>query len=134
MNVPQELEELREPSPDFIDQVLAIVNSIPAGRVMTYGDVADAVTPHADLAGTTGSYGARLVGNVMSRFGANVPWWRVIRSTGHPPRFHEAKALPFYRAEQTPLIGPDDSYRIDLKRARHEPGALSATQATLDLP
>jgi alkylated DNA nucleotide flippase Atl1 len=69
----------------------------------------------------------------MSRFGADVPWWRVIRSTGHPPRFHEAKALPYYRDEGTPLTGPEDTYRIDLKRARHEPGAASATQASLDL-
>ncbi len=133
-NVPRGLEDLREPSPGFIDQVLAIVDSIPPGRVMTYGDVADAVRTHADLAGTTGSYGARLVGNVMSRFGPSVPWWRVIRSTGHPPRFHEARALHFYRDEKTPLTGPEDTYRIDLKRARHEPGAPSRNQASLDLP
>jgi alkylated DNA nucleotide flippase Atl1 len=132
-NVPPGLEELRDPSPDFVEQVLAIVRAIPPGRAMAYGDVADALDGHADLAGTTGSYGARLVGNVMSRFGADVPWWRVIRSTGHPPRFHEEKALAHYRAEGTPLTGPDDNYRIDLKRARHEPGAETATQASLDL-
>lgn len=128
------LEALREPSPDFVDRVLAIVESIPAGRVMSYGDVAAAVGPHDDLAGTSGSYGARLVGNVMSRFGDNVPWWRVIRSTGHPPRFHEAAALPYYRQEQTPLTGDDDNYRIDLKQARHTPGTETPTQATLELP
>jgi alkylated DNA nucleotide flippase Atl1 len=128
---PPGLEELREPTPDFIDQVLAIVVKIPPGRVMAYGDVATAIGPHPDLAGTTGSYGARLVGNVMSRFGENVPWWRVIRSTGHPPRFHEEKALPYYRAEGTPLTGPDDAYRIDMKRARYDPGDPTPTQATL---
>ncbi len=132
-NVPQGLEDLREPSPDFIDQVLAIVEAIPPGRVMTYGDVAAAIGTHADLDGVTGSYGARLVGNVMSRFGADSPWWRVIRSTGLPPRFHEAAALPLYRDEGTPLTGTGDTYRIDLKRARHEAGAPSISQASLDL-
>jgi len=128
---PPGLEELREPTPDFIDKVLDVVRAIPPGRVMAYGDVAAVIGPHADLDGTAGSYGARLVGNVMSRFGENVPWWRVIRSTGHPPRFHEEKALRFYRAEGTPLTGPDDAYRIDMKRARYDPNDQTPTQATL---
>lgn len=115
------LEELREPSPDFIERVLAIVETIPSGRVATYGDVAAALADHADLAGTTGSYGARLVGQVMSRFGDNSAWWRVIRSTGHPPRFHEKRALPHYQVEGTPLKGPEENYRIDLKQARYQP-------------
>ena len=110
--------ELKEPSPDFIDQVLAVVRSIPSGKVMTYGDVAARLGDHADLAETSGSYGARLVGQVMSRFGADVAWWRVIRSTGHPPKFHEKRALPFYEKEGTPLTGPSENYRIDLKLAR----------------
>jgi alkylated DNA nucleotide flippase Atl1 len=133
-NPPPELAPLREPSPGFVEQVLAVVETIPSGKVMTYGDVAAAIGEHDDLAGETGSYGARLVGNVMSRFGADVPWWRVIRSTGQPPRFHEAQALPHYQREQTPLVNAGDTYRIDLKRARHAPGAETATQATLDLP
>lgn len=129
------LPELKEPSADFVERVLAIVETIPPGRVMTYGDVAAAVGPHPDLAEETGSYGARLVGNVMSRFGNDVPWWRVIRSTGQPPRFHETRAKPFYEAEQTPLAGltgSDDAYRIDLKRARHQwDRADEPTQTTM---
>jgi alkylated DNA nucleotide flippase Atl1 len=112
--------------------VLDIVQMIPSGRVMTYGDVAAAIGPHADIIEGTGSYGARLVGNVMSRFGSRVPWWRVIRSTGHPPRFHEQQALPFYVAERTPLTGPEDNYRIDLKLARFDPDKPDEpTQATM---
>src|SRR5262245_39140618 len=101
----QGLPELPDPSPDFVERVLAVVQNIPSGRVMSYGDVAAAVGPHPDLAGLTGSDGARLVGNVMSRFGSDVPWWRVIRSTGHPPRFHEKQAFPYYLDERTPLMG-----------------------------
>jgi alkylated DNA nucleotide flippase Atl1 len=113
--------QVGEPSPDFVEQVLATVRTIPAGRVMTYGDVAAVHQTHDDLVGAPGSYGARLVGNVMSRFGADTPWWRVIRSTGHPPKFHETRALPYYLDERTPLTGPDDNYRIDLKLARYDP-------------
>ena len=88
---------------------------------MTYGDIAAKLNDHDDLAGTTGSYGARLVGQVMSRFGADVAWWRVVRSTGHPPRFHERRARPFYLEEGTPLTGSPENYRIDLKLARCPP-------------
>jgi alkylated DNA nucleotide flippase Atl1 len=111
---------------------LDVVQKIPQGRVMTYGDVAAAIAPHPDLIEETGSYGARLVGNVMSRFGSDTPWWRVIRSTGQPPRFHEQQALPFYQAERTPLTGPEDNYRIDLKLARYDPnGPDEPTQAVM---
>jgi len=76
---------------------------------MTYGDVA----------ATLGSRGARAVGQVMARYGSEVPWWRVVRSGGLPPTAHEERALSHYRAEGTPLKGPIDAYRVDLSVARH---------------
>ncbi|RXZ45755.1 MGMT family protein, partial [Agromyces binzhouensis] len=54
----------------FVDAVLAVVSDIPPGTVMTYGDVA----------ATLGSRGARAVGQVMARYGGDVPWWRVVRA------------------------------------------------------
>jgi alkylated DNA nucleotide flippase Atl1 len=110
--------ELKEASPDFIARTLAVVRTIPSGKVMTYGDVAAKLSDHPDLAETTDSYGARLVGQVMARAGADVAWWRVIRSTGQPPKFHEKRALPFYEQEGTPLTGSPDSYKVNLKLAR----------------
>ena len=62
--------------PEKAEEVLEIVDQIPEGKVLTYGDVAELV----------GSRGARFVGNVMSRYGSDVPWWRVVRSGGWPPR------------------------------------------------
>jgi alkylated DNA nucleotide flippase Atl1 len=94
---------------DFVDHVLEVVGAIPPGRVMTYGDVA----------ATLGSRASRAVGQIMARHGADVPWWRVIRAGGYPPRGHEKRALPFYRAEGTPLKGSGDTYRVDLTKARH---------------
>jgi alkylated DNA nucleotide flippase Atl1 len=117
----RDLDETSDQPPDFIDQVMETVRSIPPGRVMTYGDIAVVLTARAERAGRTDSYGPRMVGHVMSWFGAALPWWRVIRSTGHPPRFHHERAWPFYQEEGTPLLGDRDNYRIDLRRARFDP-------------
>lgn len=96
---------------DFVEAVLDVVAQIPAGRVMTYGDVA----------WVFGSAGARAVGTVMARYGADAPWWRVIRAGGLPPAGHEHAARAHYDAEGTPLIQFDSGYRIDLTLARWAP-------------
>jgi alkylated DNA nucleotide flippase Atl1 len=106
----------------FAENVLDIVEQIPPGRVMTYGDIAAVL----------GSRGARVVGQVMSRYGSDVPWWRVIRAGGHPPLCHEGRALEHYRAEATPLLAQTagaagaatmatDAYRVDYASARWSP-------------
>lgn len=113
-----------DPGDRFVAGVLSIVEAIPPGRVMTYGDVAAVL----------GSRAARAVGQVMSRYGSDVPWWRVIRAGGHPPVDHEARALARYRAEGTPLLGAPDAapdaatdaatpaaYRVDYAAARWFP-------------
>ncbi|MCW4386045.1 MGMT family protein [Salinibacterium sp. SYSU T00001] len=95
---------------DFTSAVLDVVAAIPPGSVMTYGDVAAVL----------GSRAARSVGGILSRYGADVPWWRVIRANGLPPAAHEERALEHYREEDTPLHwSSDGTYRIDLRRARH---------------
>lgn len=105
---------------DFVSRVLSVVDSIPPGRVMTYGGVA------AQL----GSRAARAVGQVMARYGSDVAWWRVIRAGGHPPINHAVQALPHYEAEHTPLLRSasastseaDAAYRVDYRAARWTPG------------
>ena len=99
------------PSPDFVEAVLDVVGSIPEGRAMSYGDVAAAI----------GSRAARGVGQVMAYYGAEVPWWRVVRTSGHPVADHEARALEYYRAEGTPLTWSGEVFRVDLARARFIP-------------
>ena len=104
---------LPEQPPGFVDAVLAVVDDIPAGCVATYGDVAAML----------GSRGARAVGQVMARYGADAPWWRVIRAGGHPPTGHAERARAHYEREGTPLraSADDDGYRIDLTAARWRP-------------
>ena len=91
---------------DFDEAVQSVVRSIPPGRVMSYGDVAEYL----------GSGGPRQVGAVMSRGGGDVPWWRVIHADGSPPPGKEDECLANLRAEATPLRR--DGTRVDMRRAR----------------
>jgi alkylated DNA nucleotide flippase Atl1 len=93
---------------DWVEDVLTVVESIPPGRVTTYGTIAE----------TLGRYGARRVGNVMAHYGAGVPWWRVVRADGSLPPSHEGEAGEHYRAEGTPL---KPSGSIDMRAAFWEP-------------
>ncbi|AKU17616.1 MGMT family protein [Luteipulveratus mongoliensis] len=95
--------ELLEELPELADLVLAIVDQIPEGRVVTYGDI-------AAVAGS----GPRQVGSVMSGYGSMVAWWRVLRADGRPPQGHEDEAIAHYREEDTPMRNG----RVDLRRAR----------------
>src|SRR5205085_12670864 len=81
--------------PDYEEAVLEVVDAIPQGCVMTYGDVAELV----------GVMGPRRVGRVVSQYGAATAWWRVVRAGGHPPAGLEDEALGHWRAEGTPLVG-----------------------------
>jgi len=77
---------------------------------------------YSDVAATLGSRAARAVGTVMSHYGSDAPWWRVVRASGHPPIDHEARALEHYRAEGTPLTWSKTGvYRVDLAKARFRP-------------
>ena len=100
-------------SGDYTEAVLDVVGRIPAGRVMTHGDVA----------WTFGHPGARAVGMVLRYHGAGLPWWRVVRAGGHPPTGHEQAARLHYEAEGTPLLAAATpaGYRIDLPRAAWSP-------------
>jgi alkylated DNA nucleotide flippase Atl1 len=60
---------------DFAPRILACVQAIPVGRVMTYGDV-------AEFAGTRS---ARTVGRVLAQDDGTVPWHRVLRADGSLP-------------------------------------------------
>jgi alkylated DNA nucleotide flippase Atl1 len=91
---------------EFAGLVLDVVERIPAGQVLTYGDVA----------ALAGQGGPRQVGQVMSRWGSGVPWWRVLRADGRPPNGHEERAIARYRAEGTPMRPGGE--RVDLHRAR----------------
>ena len=96
--------------PPYVERVFDVVDRIPPGRVMAYGDIAQWL----------GVGGARQVGTAMARYGSDVSWWRVVRSDGGFLPGHEQRALAHYREEGTPL--KPDAGRVDMARARWWPG------------
>jgi alkylated DNA nucleotide flippase Atl1 len=93
---------------DYSAQVLDVVDAIPAGQVMSYGDIAEYL----------GVGGPRQVGRVLARYGGGSPWWRVIHADGTPAAGHEARALEHYLAEGTPLRSARPPVRVDMRAAR----------------
>jgi methylated-DNA-protein-cysteine methyltransferase-like protein len=57
---------------EVAERILACVEAIPLGRVMSYGDVAEYV----------GARTPRLVGHVLRHDGGTVPWHRVLHADG----------------------------------------------------
>lgn len=111
---------VRERVLDYEEAVLSIVNLIPAGKVLTYGDIAEILERG----------GPRQVGAVMSKGSADVPWWRVLRADGRPPQGLESTAVGHYREESTALrtagrsAGADGTRgetRVDLRVSRWNP-------------
>lgn len=84
---------------EYVEEVLALVERIPPGRVMSYGAIAECL---ADRSGRTS---ARLVGTIMARYGGGVPWHRVVNSGGRLPPGHEIEARARLTAEGVALQG-----------------------------
>lgn len=80
--------------PDFIDAVTAVIVAIPAGEVMTYGEI-------AAEAGFPGA--ARAVGNVLHGCGDAMPWWRVVAASGRLVPGHERAQARRLREEGVTL-------------------------------
>ncbi|WP_374947252.1 MGMT family protein [Agreia sp.] len=107
------------PGHEFALDVLDLVDSIPPGRVLSYGDVAAML----------GSRASRAVGTILRHSGAGHSWWRVLRAGGHPPRGNEARAHAYYVAEATPLVRTSTGcgYRVDYAVARWIPTEAPTT-------
>jgi methylated-DNA-protein-cysteine methyltransferase-like protein len=86
------------------ERILACVEKIPAGTVMSYGDVAEYI----------GTRAARNVGRVLAADGGTVPWHRVLRADGSCAEHIRAEQLTRLRAEGVPIRGE----RVDMAAAR----------------
>jgi methylated-DNA-protein-cysteine methyltransferase-like protein len=91
----------------FAEAIWALVRRVPAGRVTTYGQLAEA---HYGA-----GRGARAVGRAMAACPGDLPWWRVVHADGAmkgTPGADEQRAR--LAAEGVPLT-PDG--RVDWARA-----------------
>lgn len=95
-----------------MEAVLDVVEQIPPGSVMTYGDVAVVVRR------ALGRGGPRHVGAALREAGAAVPWWRVVRASGLPAVHKVETAVSLLVVEGCPF---STSERVDLRRARVAP-------------
>lgn len=79
--------------PSLAEDVLELIDGIPPGRVLSYGDVAELV----------GCCGARQVGQIMARYGSSTCWWRVVMADGTLPPGHQAEATARHTREGTAM-------------------------------
>ena len=91
---------------DQVERVRALVASIPAGRVATYGDIATA----AQLSSP------RIVGWIMRTDSSDLPWHRVITASGRPAKHLTTRQLELLRAEG--VLAVDG--KVPLGEIRHE--------------
>ena len=89
------------------ERMREVIAAIPAGRVASYGDV-------AELAGASTP---RLVGRVLGEDGHDLPWHRVLRSNGTPAPHLVHRQLELLRAEGVLA----DGQRVDMRRYRWRP-------------
>lgn len=89
------------------ERVRAIVASIPAGCVSTYGDIAT----------IAGASTPRLIGRILSEDGHDLPWHRVLRADGTPAKHLVTRQLELLRGEGVPSANG----RVDLRRYRWDP-------------
>src|SRR5260370_11272241 len=89
-----------------VEAVRALVSAIPAGRVSTYGDIADAA----------GLSSPRIVGWIMRTDSSDLPWHRVIRASGRPAPHLTTRQLELLRAEG--VLANDG--RVKLSEVRFE--------------
>lgn len=74
---------------ETVERVREIIAAIPAGRVLSYGDVA----------ARAGLSTPRLVGRILGEDGHDIPWHRVIRADGTPAPHIATRQLELLRSE-----------------------------------
>lgn len=77
-------------------RIVAVIRSLREGEVVTYGAI-------ADDAGYPGR--SRLVGSLLAGSDLDLPWWRVVNSTGRLVPGHEAEQAQLLRAEGVTVDG-----------------------------
>ncbi|GAA2034165.1 MGMT family protein [Yaniella flava] len=86
------------------ERIRAVIASVPAGSVASYGDI-------AELAGASTP---RIIGWVLKEDGADLPWHRIVRTDGSVAK---PQQLAYLRDEGLDIPGKT----IDMRRYRWDP-------------
>jgi methylated-DNA-protein-cysteine methyltransferase-like protein len=88
------MTELDRQMTEFERRVVAVIEALRPGEVVTYGEVAEeAGYPRA----------GRAVGNILATFDG-LPWWRVVTSAGRLVRGHERVQTQRLRREGVRVV------------------------------
>lgn len=76
--------------PDRDERIIAVIRSLREGEVVTYGEIAE----DAGCAKMS-----RLVGRLLATVDDDLPWWRVVNSTGRLVPGHEREQIALLASE-----------------------------------
>lgn len=83
-----------------VARVRDVAAAIPAGEVMSYGEIGSVTGLHP-----------RQVGRIVARIADDIPWWRVVRADGTPPTCHGGTARALLEGEHVPFVGAKVDWR-----------------------
>ncbi|MFJ1761704.1 MGMT family protein [Amycolatopsis sp. NPDC088138] len=89
------------------ERVREIIESVPAGTVATYGDIA----------ALSGAPSPRMIGAILAEDGHDLPWHRILRANGTPAPHLLHDQLERLRAEGVLA----DGERVNLRKYRWKP-------------
>ena len=95
----------------FIGAVHEVVAELPAGEVVTYGEIAAEI-------GHPGQ--ARAVGRVLGDSDGRLPWWRVVAADGRLAPGHEREQR---RRLESEGVSTDAHRVLGMRRRRRDGGA-----------
>jgi methylated-DNA-protein-cysteine methyltransferase-like protein len=114
----------------FRQQVYRIVRSIPAGRVLTYGDIGQMIPPPPGI--DLPAYArvrARWVGYAMRDCPDDLPWQRVVNAQGAVSPRPGLGAKVQHTLLEEEGVRFQENGRIDLERYRWHPKPLRTPKA-----
>ncbi|WP_153504615.1 MGMT family protein [Cumulibacter manganitolerans] len=100
------------------ERVRAVADAIPAGAVMTYGEIGRATGLHP-----------RHVGRIVATITDEIPWWRIVFADGSPATCHDGGAAELLRQERVPFAGAKVSWAELRDDRRRGPGGPTPTAA-----
>ncbi|HWB39270.1 MAG TPA: MGMT family protein [Candidatus Saccharimonadales bacterium] len=101
-----------QPDVEFRKRVESVVAQIPAGRVMTYGQIA-AICGNARA--------ARIVGGIAHFGDPDLPWQRVVNKSGGLAAGYPGGRAGHKQVLQAEGFDVSDDYRVDVERLLWRP-------------
>lgn len=101
-----------KPDGDFRERVEALVEQIPSGKVMTYGQI-------AALCGSPRA--ARIVGGIAHFSDPDLPWQRVVMKNGGLARGFPGGLLGHKQALQAEGVNVSDDFYVNVRELLWRP-------------